>query len=47
LRFLAVGGLVGGAVWAWPQVLLAWSTVSTDDAYVAGHMTYVPREFRA
>lgn len=33
--------LIGGAVWAWPKVILAWNTVSTDDAYVAGHVTYV------
>ena len=38
---LIVVGLIGGIVWAWPEMLLAFSTVSTDDAYVAGHVTYV------
>ncbi|MGC8638961.1 MAG: HlyD family secretion protein [Isosphaeraceae bacterium] len=38
---LIVVGLIGGAVWAWPRVVLALNTVRTDDAYVAGHVTYV------
>ena len=34
-------GLIGAALWAWPRVVEAFTTVSTDDAYVAGHVTYV------
>ena len=34
-------GVVGGGLWLWPRILLALHTVSTDDAYVAGHVTYI------
>ncbi len=27
--------------WAWPSIVLACNTVSTDDAYVNGHVTYL------
>ena len=37
---LLVAGTVGGALWFWPHILLALHTVSTDDAYVAGHVNY-------
>jgi membrane fusion protein (multidrug efflux system) len=33
--------LIGAALWAWPRIVEAFTTVSTDDAYVAGHVTYV------
>ena len=39
-RSLAAG-LIGEALWAWPRIVEAFTTVSTDDAYVAGHVTYV------
>ena len=28
-------------IWLWPSILRAFNTISTDDAYVAGHVTYV------
>jgi membrane fusion protein, multidrug efflux system len=33
--------LIAASVWVIPQVRLALSTVSTDDAYVNGHVTFV------
>jgi len=27
--------------WAWPSIVIAFNTVSTDDAYVNGHVTYL------
>jgi membrane fusion protein (multidrug efflux system) len=33
--------IIGAAIYAIPSVLLALSTVSTDDAYVNGHVTFV------
>ena len=46
LRLIVIGTLlvagVGGAIlWLWPRIILAMNTVSTDDAYVAGHVTYI------
>ncbi len=46
LRLLVIGtllaaGLAGAVFWLWPRIVLAVSTVSTDDAYVAGHVTYI------
>jgi len=38
---LLAAGVVGGGLWLWPRILLALHTVSTDDAYVAGHVTYI------
>ncbi|MFO0891973.1 MAG: efflux RND transporter periplasmic adaptor subunit [Isosphaeraceae bacterium] len=38
---LVLAGVVAAAFWLWPRIVLAFSTVSTDDAYVAGHVTYV------
>ncbi|WP_437231126.1 efflux RND transporter periplasmic adaptor subunit [Planctomicrobium sp. SH661] len=41
-----VGGIscvavVVAVVWNWPMLVRAWNTVSTDDAYVNGHVTFV------
>jgi len=38
---LLAAGVGGGGLWLWPRILLALHTVSTDDAYVAGHVTYI------
>ena|SRR5208337_549630 len=40
IALLAVS-VVGGGYGLWPPILLALHTVSTDDAYVAGHVTYI------
>lgn len=45
-RLLVIGtllaaGLAGAVLWLWPRIVLAFNTVSTDDAYVAGHVTYI------
>jgi membrane fusion protein (multidrug efflux system) len=44
-RWLVIGGIVAGvAVLAWflvPKLITLLNTVSTDDAYVNGHVTYV------
>ena len=37
----------GGSYLFIPQIQIALSTVSTDDAYVNGHVTYVAREYQA
>jgi membrane fusion protein, multidrug efflux system len=34
-------GLTGAFLWLWPEIILALNTVSTNDAYVAGHVTYI------
>src|SRR5262245_36281511 len=46
LRRLLIGGtlllgLAGAAFWLAPLVRMALTTVSTDDAYVNGHVTFV------
>src|SRR4051794_25231741 len=47
LRFLFISllaaALIAGVIWLWlwPWTLQLLNTVSTDDAYVAGHVTYV------
>ena len=41
LMALLAAGVVGGGLWLWPPILLALRTVSTNDAYVAGHVTYI------
>ncbi len=41
LMALLAAGVVAGGLWLWPRILLALHTVSTDDAYVAGHVTYI------
>jgi membrane fusion protein (multidrug efflux system) len=38
---LIVAALAGSVFWLWPRIVLAMSTVSTNDAYVAGHVTYI------
>jgi len=38
---LLAASVVGGGLWLWTRILLALHTVSTDDAYVAGHVTYI------
>lgn len=38
---LLLAAAIGGGLWLWPRIRLALDTVSTDDAYVAGHATYV------
>ena len=43
LLFWAFGALISAAVIVWgiPSVVSAFSTVSTDDAYIEGHVTFV------
>ncbi|MDG3007666.1 HlyD family secretion protein [Paludisphaera mucosa] len=36
-----IAALIGLRVWLWPRIEEALHTVSTDDAYVAAHVTYV------
>src|SRR4051794_17329839 len=38
---IVAAALIGGCLWAWPRIVEAFTTVRTDDAYVAGHVTYV------
>jgi len=38
---ILAAGLAGVVLWLWPRIILALNTVSTDDAYVAGHVTYI------
>ena len=38
---LLVLAVVAGILWLRPRILLALNTISTDDAYVAGHVTYI------
>ena len=38
---LLIISTAGAALWLWPRILLFLHTVSTDDAYVAGHVTYI------
>ncbi len=41
LVVLLTAAAAGGVFWLWPRILQALHTVSTDDAYVAGHVTYI------
>ncbi|QEH39137.1 Multidrug export protein EmrA [Aquisphaera giovannonii] len=41
IGLLLAAGLAGGAAWYRPALVLMWNSVHTDDAYVAGHVTYV------
>jgi membrane fusion protein (multidrug efflux system) len=41
LVLVALAAIAGALVRFWSRILLAFETVSTDDAHVAGHVTYV------
>src|SRR5438128_227638 len=41
LWLLAAVVIVGGAAWGYPWLTRSLNTVSTDDAYVNGHVTFV------
>ncbi|HEY2882511.1 MAG TPA: biotin/lipoyl-binding protein, partial [Pirellulales bacterium] len=41
ILLLAIVGLAAAGYFGWPSIQLMLNTVSTDDAYVNGHVTYV------
>ena len=38
---IAILGVALLLYWGFPELLRIWNTVSTDDAYVNGHVTFV------
>src|SRR5688572_10632492 len=41
ISVLGAALVVTAAYFAWPMLSTMWSTISTDDAYVNGHVTFV------
>ncbi|WP_165224729.1 HlyD family secretion protein [Aquisphaera insulae] len=41
IGLVLVAAIATAVAWSWPRLVVLWNSEHTDDAYVAGHVTYV------